>query len=335
MFLIALGLHHLLPKLGRHPGRILPLPDLAQDVEVVDVQRHNSGIFRIFFVGLVGWPVNDGGPASGLNVLQTALDRRPDALLGEQRIFPSGVHEPILSPQPEAQAVPVADLPPHVFHEHKEVAQVVGVLNGGPQIRLQHGAESGLSPGLAEPLNVADRLIGAALHDDRQPMLPAQPVRGGPDLPVVALGVAVILLSGVGVDGIEHHMGVNMLLVHMDTDHRLIPRQMLLGKFCGDLQGLLRRDLPRLEGLDDVVILHPVLLAHRPFGVQHLAALPARVTVEVGGEDSFLGLVPIEDVIDARVQAALPGQYFRDSHAPPCRTTALTESRRGRTHRSQ
>ena len=51
-----------------YPGRknaLLPLPDLPQDVEVVDVQRHNSGIFRIFFVGLVGWPVNDGGPASG------------------------------------------------------------------------------------------------------------------------------------------------------------------------------------------------------------------------------------------------------------------------------
>ena len=98
----------------------------------MDVQRHNSGIFRIFFVGLVGWPVNDGGPASGLDVPQTALDGGPDALLGEQRIFPAWVHEPILATQAEAQAVAVADLPPHVFHEHKEVAQVVGVLNGRP-----------------------------------------------------------------------------------------------------------------------------------------------------------------------------------------------------------
>ena len=105
-----------------------------------------------------------------------------------------------------------------------------------------------------------------------------------------------------------------MLLVHMDTDHRLIPRQMLLGKFCGNLQGLLRRDLPWLEGLDDVVILHTVLFAHSPLGVQHLPALPAWVTVEVGGEDSFLGLVPIEDVVDAHIQAAFPRQYFCDGH---------------------
>ncbi len=282
----------------------------------MDIERHNSGIFWVLFVGLEGRPVNDGGPASGLDVLQAALDGRPDTVLGEQPIFPSGVHEPILSPQPEAQAVPVADLPPHVFHEHKEVAQVVGVLNGRPQIRLQHGAEGGLALGLAEPFDVADRLGGLTLHDDGQPMLPAQSVRGGPDLLVVALGVAVVLLPGVGVHRVENQVGVDMLLVHMDPDHRLVPRQMLFRKLCGDLQGLLRGDLSRLEGLDDVVIHHTVLFAVGPLGVQHLAALPARVAVEVGGEDALLGLVPVEDVVDAHVQSALPGQDFCDSHVP-------------------
>ena len=43
----------------------------------------------------------------------------------------------------------------------------------------------------------------------------------------------------------------------------------------------------------------------------------------------------VHDVVDADVQAALPGQDFCDSHTPPCRTTVLTESRRGRTHRSR
>ena len=145
-------------------------------------------------------------------------------------------------------------------------------------------------------------------------MLPAQPVRGGPDLLVVALGVAVVLLAGVRVHRVEDQVGVDMLPVHMDPDHRLVPRQMLLRKLCGDLQCLLRGDLPRLEGLDDVVILHTIFLAIGPLGIQHLAALPAWVAVEVGGEDALLGLVPVEDVVDAHVQAALPGQDLRDGH---------------------
>ena len=73
-------------------------------------------------------------------------------------------------------------------------------------------------------------------------MLPAQPVRGGPDLLVVALGIAAVLLPGVRVHGVENQMGVDMLLVHMDPNHRLVlvSRQMLFCKLCGDLQGLLR-----------------------------------------------------------------------------------------------
>ena len=145
-------------------------------------------------------------------------------------------------------------------------------------------------------------------------MLPAQSVRGGPDLLVVALGVAVVLLPGVGVHRVENQVGVDMLLVHMDPDHRLVSRQMLFRKLCGDLQGLLRGDLPRLEGLDDVIILHTIFLAVGPLGVQHLAALPARVAVQVGSEDALLGLVPVEDVVDAHVQAAIPGQDLRDGH---------------------
>ena len=147
-------------------------------------------------------------------------------------------------------------------------------------------------------------------------MLPAQPVRGGPDLLVVALGVAVVLLAGVRVHRVEDQVGVDMLLVHMDPNHRLVSRQMLFCKLCGDLQRQFRGNLSRLEGLDDVIILHTIFLAIGPLGVQHLAALPARVAVEVGGEDALLGLVPVEDVVDAHVQAALPGQDFCDSHVP-------------------
>ena len=201
----------------------------------------------------------------------------------------------------------MADLPALVFHEHKEVAQVVGVLDGRPQVRLQHGAEGGLALGLAEPFNVTHRLGRLALHDHGQPVLPAQPVRYRPDLAVVALGIAVVFLPGVGVDGVEDQMGVDVLPVHMDGDHRLVSGQMLLGKLLGNFQRQLRGDLARLERLDDVVIHHTVLLAIGPLGIQHLAALPARVAVQVRGEGTFLRLVPVEDVLDAQVQPGVSG----------------------------
>ena len=56
------------------------------------------------------------------------------------------------------------------------MAQVVGILDGLPQIRLQQTAEGGLTSGLAEPFNVAHRFGGFPLHDYRETMLPAQPV---------------------------------------------------------------------------------------------------------------------------------------------------------------
>ena len=68
------------------------------------------------------------------------------------------------------------DLIPLMLHEQEEVAQVVGVLDGVPQVRFQHGAEGGLAPALPQPLNVADRPGRRALHDDGQSMLPAEPV---------------------------------------------------------------------------------------------------------------------------------------------------------------
>ena len=59
------------------------------------------------------------------------------------------------------------DLIPLMLHEQEEVAEVVGVPDGIPQICLQQGAEGGLPFGLAQPLNVADRPGRRALHDDR------------------------------------------------------------------------------------------------------------------------------------------------------------------------
>ena len=273
----------------------------------MDVQRHDPGIFRVLFIGPVRRAAQVGGPQPRFDGGEVALDGSPDTLLSEQPVFPAWVHETVLSPQTEAQAVSVVDFVPHVLHQQVEMPQVVGAVNGSAQIRLQHGAEGGLALGLAQPLNVADRLGGLALHDHGQPVLPAQPVRYRPDLAVVALGVAVVLLARVSVDRVKNEMGVDVLLVHMDGDYRLVSGQMLLGKLLGNLQRQFRGDLAGLEGLDHMVVLHPVCFPIGPLGIQHLAALPARVAVQVRGEGVPLGLVPVEDVLDAQVQPGVSG----------------------------
>ena len=130
----------------------------------------------MLFVGLVARPADDLRAASGFDFFQIAQNCSANAVLGEQRILPAGVHESLLPPQTKAQTIPVTDFPAHMLDEHEEMAQVVGVLNGGAQVLLQHRAEGGLPPGLAQPFDVADGLGGLALHDDRQPMLPAQSV---------------------------------------------------------------------------------------------------------------------------------------------------------------
>ena len=119
------------------------------------------------------------------------------------------------------------DLIAPVLHEQKEVSQVVGVLNGLPQLRLQHAAEGGLPLGSAEPFYVAYCLGRFPLHDYRETMLSTQPVRDGPDLPVVALSIAVILLAGVRIDRVEEDVGVDVLLVYMDADDCLVAGQVL------------------------------------------------------------------------------------------------------------
>ena len=58
-------------------------------------------------------------------------------------------------------------------------------------------------------------------------MLSTQPVRDGPDLPVVALSIAVILLAGVRIDRVEEDVGVDVLLVYMDADDCLVAGQVL------------------------------------------------------------------------------------------------------------
>ena len=63
-----------------------------------------------------------------------------------------------------------------------------------------------------------------------------------------------------------------------------------------------------------MVVLHSIHFFIGPFGIQHLAAGPAWVAVQVSSKDLFLYLVPVENVVDADVQSDLTSQYLRNRH---------------------
>lgn len=127
-------------------------------------------------VRFIPGPVDDGRTAAGSDLIQIPRNGGADAVLGEPRILPAGDHKAFLSFETKAEMCAVLDLIPLVFHDEEEVADVVGVLDGLPQIRLQHGAEGGLSLALPQPLNVAHSLFSLAFNNDGQAVFPAQPV---------------------------------------------------------------------------------------------------------------------------------------------------------------
>lgn len=178
LFLVALKLHDLPPEMGRHLRWVLPLPGLTQQIEVVDIQGHESSVLLGMApaVRLIPGPVDDGWTAADGDFIQIPFNGGADTILGEQRILPAGDHKPLLPFEAKAEACAVLDLIPLVLHDEEEVTDIVGILNGLPQIRLQHGAEGRLAPALPQPLDVTDRLFSLALHDDGQAMFPAQPV---------------------------------------------------------------------------------------------------------------------------------------------------------------
>ena len=102
-------------------------------------------------------------------------------------------------------------------------------------------------------------------------------------------------------------MRVNVVPVHMGADDDLIASEMLLCKCLCDLQSQLRRDFPRLEGLDDVVALHPVLLMVLGFRLLHPSGGKLCGAVQSGGEHLLIGLVSVEGVLDKRLHRGMPG----------------------------
>ena len=134
-----------------------------------------------------------------------------------------------------------------MLHEQEKVTEIVRICNGVTQVRFQHGTERRLTFGLTEPFNIADRFGGLSLHNDRQPMLPAELIRNCANLLVVAFGVAVVFSPGHLIYRIENHVCVDVFLVHMNADDDLVVREVFLCKCLCDLQCQLRCDLTGLE----------------------------------------------------------------------------------------
>ena len=160
----------------RHAGRILPLFDFSENVEVVVVQCQKSGVFRVLLVGLVRLPVGNCEIFAHENSIQIAIDGSPNSILGILRILPFRVHEMCLPSELEAQAATVLDLIPLPLHEPEEVSDGVGVLDGCFQIGLQHGAVGGLAFTLTQPFNITHRLLPVTLDDDGEAVLPTRSV---------------------------------------------------------------------------------------------------------------------------------------------------------------
>ena len=82
----------------RHAGRVLPLFDLAQQIEIMDIESKEAAVLGMFPVRLIRRPRRQDRPQSRFDLFQVALDGSTDSVLCEQRISPAGVLETILSP---------------------------------------------------------------------------------------------------------------------------------------------------------------------------------------------------------------------------------------------
>ena len=63
-----------------------------------------------------------------------------------------------------------------------------------------------------------------------------------------------------------------------------------------------------------MVILDTVHLAYSALGIQHLPAFPVGITVQMCGEDLLVCFISIQDIADAHVQSALPGEDLGNGH---------------------
>ena len=110
----------------------------------MDIEGEKTAVSGMLPVRLIRRPRRQDRPQPRFDLFQVTLDGSTDSVLCEQRISPAGVLESLLSTQAETEPAAMMDLIPLMLHEQEEVAEVVGVPDGIPQICLQQGAEGGL-----------------------------------------------------------------------------------------------------------------------------------------------------------------------------------------------
>ena len=193
------------------------------------------------------WAREERRSDTGFNLCEIARDGALDVFFRICCVFALRIHETLLPAQSETETVAVVDLVALMLHEQEEVAEIVRVGNRIAQVRFQHGAERWLPFRLAEPFNIADRFGGLSLHNDRQPMLPAELIRNCANLLVVAFGVAVVFSPRHQIHRIENHVRMDMFFVHMNANDDLIIRKVFLCKCLCNFQCQFWRDLTGLE----------------------------------------------------------------------------------------
>ena len=142
----------------------------------MDIEGKEAAVLGMLPIRLIRRTHRQDRPQPRFDLFQVALDGSADTVLCEQRISPAGVLVSILSPQAEAEPASMMDLIPLMLHEQQEVSEIVGVLDGRPQIRFQHGAKGRLALRPPQPLHIADGFGRLSRHDNGQAMLPAEPV---------------------------------------------------------------------------------------------------------------------------------------------------------------
>ena len=146
----------------------------STDGQKLIVKRKESLVLWMWAVWLGLWAREERRSGTSLDLCQIARNGAFNVFFRKRRVFALRIHETLLTAQSETETVAVVDLVALMLHEQEEVAKIVRVGNRIAQVRFQHGAERRLTFGLTEPFNIADRFGGLSLHNDRQPMLPAE-----------------------------------------------------------------------------------------------------------------------------------------------------------------
>ena len=120
---------------------------------------------------------------------------------------------------------------------------------------------------------------------------------------MIAALVGMVVLMIRKADGIEYQVVMDVIPVHVGGQDELIPAaQDLPCQLHADLMGLLRRDLPRLKGLDQVTAQVRSL-------VDGMAAGPGKFDIRglggaaIGGDQQLpIRLFRVADIVNGRFQ---------------------------------